>query len=95
MLATPILDRRLETGRFEEAIAVADVLIDAYPANAYTLVKKGTAYYRLLDAEIIKKYPKQSDIPANKVAYANGLYQANKQAFAKAETLGWREPTLN
>ncbi|CDX21214.1 conserved exported hypothetical protein [Mesorhizobium sp. ORS 3324] len=92
VLATPVLDHLLETGRYEDAIAVADVLVDAYPANAYTLVKKGTAYYRLLDAEIIQKYPKQSDIPAEKVAYANGLYQANKQAFAKAEALGWREP---
>jgi len=95
VLAMPVLDHLLEAGRYEDAITVADVLIDAYPANAYTLVKKGTAYYRLLDAEIIKKYPKQSDIPADKVAYANGLYQANKQAFAKAEALGWREPKLN
>ncbi|TGP85427.1 MULTISPECIES: transglutaminase family protein [unclassified Mesorhizobium] len=95
VLATPVLDYLLETGRYEDAIAVADVLIDAYPANAYTLVKKGTAYYRLLDAEIIKKYPKQSDIPADKVTYANELYQANKQAFATAEALGWRDPKLN
>lgn len=95
VLATPILDHLLETERYEDAIAVANVLSDAYPANAYTLVKKGTAYYRLLDAEIIKKYPKQSDIPADKIAYANDLYRANRQAFAKAEALGWREPKLN
>lgn len=95
VLAAPILDHLLEAERYEDAIAVANILIDAYPANAYTLVKKGTAYYRLLDAEIIEKYPKQSDIPADKIAYANELYQANKQAFAKAEALGWREPKLN
>ena len=95
VLATPVLDYLLETGRYDDAIAVADVLIDAYPANAYTLVKKGTAYYQLLDAEIIKKYPKESDIPADKATYANELYQANKQAFTKAEALGWREPKLN
>ncbi|QPC95069.1 hypothetical protein GA829_09290 [Mesorhizobium sp. INR15] len=95
IVATPVLDSLIATGRYEEAIAVADVLIEAYPANAYTLVKKGTAYYRLLDTTIIEKYPKQSDIPADRIAYANELYQANRQAFAKAEALGWREPKLN
>lgn len=95
IVATPILDNLIATGRYDEAVAVADVLIEAYPANAYTLVKKGTAYYRQLDANIIQKYPKQSDIPADRVAYANELYRANREAFAKAEALGWREPKLN
>ncbi|ADV14938.1 hypothetical protein Mesci_5931 [Mesorhizobium ciceri biovar biserrulae WSM1271] len=95
ILATPILDTLIATGRYEDAVAVADVLIEAYPANAYTLVKKGTAYYRLLDANIIQKYPKQGDIPADRIAYANGLYKANREAFARAEALGWREPKLN
>lgn len=95
IIATAVLDNLISTRRYEDAIAVADVLIEAYPANAYTLVKKGTAYYRLLDANIIKKYPKQSDIPADRMAYANDLYRANQAAFAKAEALGWREPKLN
>jgi regulator of sirC expression with transglutaminase-like and TPR domain len=95
IIATPILDSLIASGRYDEAVAVADVLIEAYPANAYTLVKKGTAYYRLLDANIIQKYPKQSDIPANRIAYANNLYKANREAFAEAEALGWREPKLN
>ncbi|MFD2051740.1 transglutaminase family protein [Mesorhizobium calcicola] len=95
IIATAVLDNLTTTGRYDEAIAVADVLIEAYPANAYPLVKKGTAYYRLLDANIIKKYPKQSDIPADKIAYANDLYRANQDAFAKAEALGWRQPKLN
>ncbi|WP_292640925.1 transglutaminase family protein [Mesorhizobium sp.] len=95
IVATAVLDNLITTGRYDEAIAVADVLTEAYPANTYTLVKKGTAYYRLLDANIIQKYPKQSDIPADKVAYANDLYRANQEAFAKAESLGWRQPKLN
>ncbi|TPM40180.1 transglutaminase family protein [Mesorhizobium sp. B2-3-4] len=95
IIATPVLDNLITTGRYDEAIALADVLIDAYPANAYILVKKGTAYYRLLDANIIKKYPKQNDVPADKIAYANDLYRANQDAFAKAEALGWRQPKLN
>ncbi|WP_246679857.1 transglutaminase-like domain-containing protein [Mesorhizobium sp. B2-3-5] len=95
IIATSVLDKLITVGRYEDAIAVADVLVEAYPANVYTLVKKGTAYYRLLDASIIKKYPKQSDIPADRITYANDLYRANQEAFAKAEALGWREPKLN
>ncbi|MER8785942.1 transglutaminase-like domain-containing protein [Mesorhizobium sp. M1006] len=95
IIATPILDNLIAIGRYEEAVAVADVLIEAYPANAYTSVKKGTAYYRLLDTNIIQKYRKQSDIPADRITYANDLFRANREAFAKAEALGWREPKLN
>ncbi|TGP85403.1 MULTISPECIES: transglutaminase family protein [unclassified Mesorhizobium] len=95
IVATPVLDNLIATGRYDEAVTVADVLIEAYPANAYTLVKKGTAYYRLLDANIVRKYAKQSDIPADRIAYANDLYNANREAFAKAKALGWREPKMN
>jgi regulator of sirC expression with transglutaminase-like and TPR domain len=95
VMATLIVDHLIDTGRYEEAIEVADVLITAYPANAYALVKKGSAYYRLLEENITRKYPKQSDIPPDKIAYAHELYRANQEAFAQAEALGWREPELD
>lgn len=95
VMATLLLDHLIENGRYDDAIAVADVLIEAYPTNAYALVKKGTAYYRLLDENILEKYPKSSDIPADRIAHANDLYRANQDAFAKAEALGWRDPDLN
>ena len=92
VMATAVVDRLIASGRYEEAVRVADVLIEAYPANAYALVKKGTAYYRLLERDVIKKYPNQGDIPADRVAYANDLYKANQDAFARAEAMGWRMP---
>lgn len=95
MIATGILDALLANGRYEDAIAVADVLIEANPADAYSLTKKGTAYYRILRRDIIEKYPKERDIPTDMVAHANELYRANQDAFTKAEALGWREPKLN
>ncbi|WP_394891386.1 transglutaminase family protein [Mesorhizobium sp. AaZ16] len=95
IIATGVLDHLLATGRYDEAIAVADVLIEAYSANAYAMVKKGTAYYRLLDRDFVKKYPKESDIPAAEMPRAVALSRANHEAFAKAEALGWREPNLN
>ena len=95
IIATGVLDHLLAAGRYEEAIAVADVLIEAYPANAYAIVKKGTAYGRLLDHDFIKKYPRESDIPAAEMPRAVALSRANQGAFAKAEALGWREPKLD
>lgn len=95
MIATGILDALLASGRYEDAIAVADVLIEANPSDAYSLTKKGTAYYRILRRDIIEKYPDEGDIPPDRVAYANELYRANQDAFTKAEALGWREPKLN
>ena len=95
VIATGVVDHLLRIGRYEEAIAVADVLIAAYPANVYALTKKGTAYYRLLKRDIIDKYPTEADIPTDKLAYATGLYRANQEAFARAEALGWREPEMN
>lgn len=95
MIATGILDTLLATGQYDDAIAVADVLTEANPADAYSLTKKGTAYYRILKRDIVEKYPNEADIPPDRIAYANDLYRANQDAFAKAEALGWREPKLN
>jgi regulator of sirC expression with transglutaminase-like and TPR domain len=95
IIATGVLDHLLATGRYDEAIAVTDVLIEAYPANAYAMVKKGTAYYRLLDRDFIRKYPKEGDIPPAELPRAVALSRGNNDAFARAEALGWREPKLD
>lgn len=92
VMASAVLDDLLRRGRYEDAVVVADVLIATNPADTYALVKKGTAYYRLLERDFIRKYPKESDIPTDQIAYANELYRANRDAFVRAEALGWREP---
>jgi regulator of sirC expression with transglutaminase-like and TPR domain len=95
LIATPVLDHLLATGRYDDAIAVADVLVEANPADTYAMVKKGTAYYRLLQRDFIRKYPREADIPAAEMPRALALSRANRDAFARAEALGWREPKLN
>lgn len=95
LIATPVLDHLLATGRFEEAIAVADVLIAANPADVYAMAKKGTASYRLLERDFIRRYPREADIPAAEMPRALALSRANREAFARAEALGWREPKLD
>lgn len=95
LIATGVLDHLIATGRYDEAIAVADVLIEANPADAYSMAKKGTAYYRLLQRDFMSKYPNEADIPAAERPRAMELHRANQDAFAEAEALGWREPKLN
>jgi regulator of sirC expression with transglutaminase-like and TPR domain len=95
VIATSLVEHLLDAERFREAIAVADAILQAYPAHAHALVKKATAYYRLLQRDIIRNYPNERDIPADKLAYAETLYSANLEAFARAEALGWRAPNTS
>ncbi|WP_182552838.1 transglutaminase family protein [Phyllobacterium myrsinacearum] len=94
VMATLVMEDMLETKRYEDAIAVADVLLEVWPEDAYTLIKKGTAYYKILEENFIKKYPDERDIPADKLPEANRLHQANLAAFEQAGTLGWTQPVL-
>ncbi|MGO4339977.1 transglutaminase family protein [Labrys sp. KB_33_2] len=89
VITTLILDHLLKSQRYEEAIAVADLLLEAWPEDVYALVKKGTAYRGLLQDRVIAKYPKLSDMPPNVRLYGDGLYKANQEAFKRAEELGW------
>jgi hypothetical protein len=95
LMATLVLENLLLEERYEEAVAVADVLIEANPADAYALVKKGTGYGRILQRDILQPYPNQKDIPADKRSRAIELYRANQSAFARAYALGWRETQMN
>ncbi len=91
VMATLALEHLLARRRHEAAIAVADVILKAYPAYGYVLAKKGTAYYGLLHERFITKYPTEADIPADKRPAALALYRKNRAAFAQAEALGWRQ----
>ncbi|MBA3337797.1 MAG: hypothetical protein H0T49_09570 [Chloroflexia bacterium] len=95
VMATLVLEHLLDTRRYHEAVALADVLLQAYPANAYVLAKKGTAYGRLLEQIVIGKTGDIATVPSEQVALAKHLNRANQEAFNNAEALGWRMPELN
>ena len=90
LIASFLVEHQIEAGAFENAIAVSDVLLRHYPAFAYGLVKKGSAYSGLLRRELAGKYTRMEDIPADLKAKADQWYAENVQAFAKAEAMGWR-----
>ncbi len=94
VIAGLFVEHLIDTKKYEQAIAVSDVILEAYPAYGYLLAKKGTAYFHLLKSEIIDQYPDPKNIPASKQKFANELYRQNQTAFAQAEALGWRQTQL-
>ncbi|PWW04456.1 regulator of sirC expression with transglutaminase-like and TPR domain [Hoeflea marina] len=90
VIASFLVEHYLAVGEFEQAVAVADVLLTHYPRFAYGQVKKGSAYAGMLRRELEGRYARIEDIPPDLKAKADKWYRENLQAFAKAEALGWR-----
>ncbi len=92
-LATTIIDKRLEEGRYQDVIDAADAILESYPKDVYTMVKAGSAYYHLLRTRFYERYPTRDDIPPEKFTEHNFLAQKNDEYFKRAEALGWTPPS--
>ena len=91
-MASTVVDFLIGAGRFQEAVEVAEVILQHYPRDGYTMVKLGTAYGELMRVEFIERFPTPAMIPpALRQRYAM-LAQRNQRAFQEAEGLGW-EPS--
>lgn len=91
VIGSVLLQHLAEQNRRAEMIGVAEVLLRAYPNDAPTMVVEGSAYGRLLEGEFISKFPTPADILMILRPRYNFLAAQNDLAFAKAESLGWRE----
>lgn len=89
-MAAFLVEHQLAASDYETGALTADVILRHYPNSGYVLAKKGTAYYRLLQREIISKYTRMEDIPPDLRARADLWYRENNAAFDRAEALGWR-----
>ena len=90
VIAAVVVEELIQKGRYHDAMAVADILLEHYPMFAYIMVKKGTASYRLLRSEFHEKYPTAQDVPEDQRPYLAYLQRINQSAFDRAESLGWR-----
>lgn len=90
LIATTLAEYYLAAGKYEEAIVIADVVLEYHPKSAETMVLKGSAFSRLSHREFVSKYPSPAQIPAADRAYFQYLLQNNQLWFARAEALGWR-----
>lgn len=81
-----------QTQEYEKAIVISDIVLEHYEKHISSIVRKGTAYYRLLAKHFLKKYPSPNLIPPSETSYFHYLSNNNLSWFAKAEAFGWREP---
>lgn len=90
VIAAVVVEELISEGRYHDAMAVTDTLIEHYPMFAYIMVKKATASYHLLRTEFHKKYPTAQDVPEDQRPYLAYLQRVNQSMFDRAESLGWR-----
>lgn len=91
LMATNIVEHFLKSGRPEDAIVTADVLLRHNPRDAFLMAKRGSGFYLILKRDVIERYPHQSDLTPEIKAYGDEIYAQNQAAFAAAEALGWRQ----
>ncbi|MBL4543562.1 MAG: hypothetical protein JKP97_17510 [Rhodobacteraceae bacterium] len=89
-MAALVVEHLMARGRYYDAIAVSDTLLDQYPGFVYVMVKRGTAAYHLLRTEFHAHYPTIADVPEDKRGYLDWLLRINAESFDRAEALGWR-----
>lgn len=94
VMATVLAENFSERQEPEKVIAIADAILPFYPKNIGLILNKGSAYSRLIKRDFVAKYPRPADIPAAEVPYFHFLAGQNRLWFAKAESLGWQQPSV-
>lgn len=92
LLATTVLEFLERERRYQDVVDVADVILRANPRDALTIVKKGTAFGHIMQAEFLDRFPSPSSIPTGLRSRYLMLADLNRRAFEDAERLGW-EPS--
>jgi len=76
----------------EHQLGLTELALENNPKDVTSLLMRGSAYYHLLQMRY-SRYPRPEDIPADKREDFQMLSRNNVALFAKAERLGWRQPT--
>lgn len=79
--------------QYEQVMRISDLVLEYSPKSVEAMLHKGHASAQLIKEQFISKYPRPYMIPPEKVAYFHYLDQTNRDSYANAEALGWREPT--
>ena len=90
VMAGVILEADYAKSRYDETIAVADVLLQAYPKFIQALIFRSAAHERLIDAEFGSRYAAPDLIPPRLRGRYLSLAAQDRADLNKAEALGWR-----
>lgn len=91
VMAGVVLEHFMTTKRYHDAVTAADLLLKRTPQNVNAILTKGSAYGALIESEFQSKFPTPNDIPIESRAAYQRYVAENRQAFERAEALGWRE----
>jgi regulator of sirC expression with transglutaminase-like and TPR domain len=89
VIASTVTEWLMSQGRYDEAIAVADVLLEYYPTDVHAMLTRGSAHGELLRAEFIERFPNPQTIPPSLRPRFEMLASQNAAAFQQAEAWGW------
>jgi regulator of sirC expression with transglutaminase-like and TPR domain len=92
-MATTVMDWLLDNGRYQDAIDVANAILEYFPRDGYAMVKRGHAYGELLRIECVERFPSRAVVPAPIKMRCDNLAVHNAQDFAQAEAMGWQPST--
>lgn len=92
-MATTVMDWSLTRGRYQDAIDIAGVILEYFPRDGYTMVKRGHAFGELLRIECVERFPSRAATPVPIQSRCDHLAANNVLAFGRAEALGWRPST--
>jgi hypothetical protein len=84
------LERR---GQFESAIRVTERMLAVDPRDVEAMVRLASLHARILDRDFHARWPNPADVPPDRHAEYRERSRSNTAWFAKAEALGWRQPS--
>ena len=90
VMAAIVVEDLIHQRRYDEAIAVSDILLEYYPKFVYIMVKKATAAYYKLQNNFYSRFPTAQDVPQRLVPELVRLQTINQSEFKRAEDLGWK-----
>lgn len=93
VLMSTLMEHYSNHKQSDDLLAVANMALAANPKDVVAMIFKANAYYLQLQDQYTKRYPTPAHIPAAKRESYTKLSHDNLAWFAKAEALGWTEPT--
>lgn len=93
LMATTLAEHYVERNEFEKTITISDLVLEYYPKDVSSMIRKSNAYYDLASKYYVGKYRSPDEIPDRAKGHYQYLLQNNRLWGAKAEALGWREPS--
>lgn len=92
VMMTILAEYFFQEEEYKKSVAISDLTLKYYPKYVNSMLRNGSAFYRLLQESFVKKYPNSNNIPKEQRELFHFLSKGNRYWFAKAEELGWQEP---